>query len=461
MKRKTWLLTLLVAMVVLVLAACGGNSNNDGDKDANKDGNNAANNENASNGDKEEVELHLAALNSAYGEEGWEKVIEAYEAANENVTVKLTIEKNLEEVIRPQMQAGEYPDVVLLATGREEALTETLIKDKGVESLADLAGQTVPGEDATVEEKLLEGFLDTLATNPYGDGETYLAPMFYSPTGLFYNAALLEEHGWDVPETWDDMFELGDKAKEEGISLFTYPVAGYFDTTIGAMLYASGGPEFFEKVMTYEEGIWDTEEATRVLETIGKLADYVHPNTVANANPNDFTKNQQLILDNQAIFMPNGSWVVEEMKEAPRADGFEWAMMAAPAYEEGGDRYAFTFFEQIWIPSEAKNKEVAKDFVSFMYSDAAAEAFLSAGAVQPVDGIIDQLDDEMKIFYSVYDEGALPAMGSFAATAPVPGANIGDELYHKIDSVVSGNITVDEWKKSITEVSDKLRGAME
>ena len=51
-------------------------------------------------------------------------------------------------------------------------------------------------------------------TNPYGDGKTYLAPMFYSPCGLFYNAGLLEEKGWDVPKTWDEMWELGDKAKE-------------------------------------------------------------------------------------------------------------------------------------------------------------------------------------------------------------------------------------------------------
>src|SRR5690625_982971 len=142
----------------------------------------------------------------------------------------------------------------------------------------------------------------------------YLAPMFYSPTGLFYNAALLEEKGWDVPETWDDMFELGEKADAEGIALFTYPTAGYFDTLMRSMLYGAGGTDFFNEVMTYEEGIWETAEAELVLETVEKLADYVHPNTVANANPNDFTKNQQLILDNEAIFMPNGNWVIGDRK---------------------------------------------------------------------------------------------------------------------------------------------------
>ena len=41
------------------------------------------------------------------------------------------------------------------------------------------------------------------------------------------------------------------------------------------------------------------------------------------ANDQDFTQNQQLVLDNKALFMPNGTWIVGEMAEAPRADGFE------------------------------------------------------------------------------------------------------------------------------------------
>jgi hypothetical protein len=80
--------------------------------------------------------------------------------------------------------------------------------------------------------------------------------MFYSPCGLFYNAGLLEEKGWEVPATWDEMWELGDKAKAEGISLFTYPTTGYFDAFFYALMYTAGGPEFFDKATRYEEGIW-------------------------------------------------------------------------------------------------------------------------------------------------------------------------------------------------------------
>ncbi|WP_164217788.1 carbohydrate ABC transporter substrate-binding protein [Virgibacillus sp. YIM 98842] len=448
MKLKKLFIALLFILAVVALAACGDEEagGNSGDSEGSDDG---------------EVTLHVAALESAYGSEVWENIAENYEALNENVTIELTTAKNLEEVVRPEMQAGDYPDVFLLATGREEALTETLIKENGIENISDVLTMNVPGEDAAVEDKILEGFTDTLATNPYADGEMYLAPMFYSPTGLFYNEALLENHGWEVPNTWDELFAIGDEAAEEDISLFTYPLAGYFDTLVGSMLYASGGPDFYDSAMTYEDGIWESDEATTVFETIDKLADYTHPNTVANANPNDFTRNQQLILDNEALFMPNGSWVVGEMAEAPRADDFKWGMMPIPAFEDGGDRYAFTFFEQIWIPSEAKNIDAAKEFIAYMYSDEAADTFMEAGAIQPIEGIVDKLDGEQEIYYSIYEEGdVLPAMGTFASTEPVPGASITEELYEKIDSVMSGNITVEEWQQAVEEVSDQLRPAM-
>ncbi|MBT2215969.1 carbohydrate ABC transporter substrate-binding protein [Virgibacillus dakarensis] len=448
MKMKSLLFGISIILITLSLAACSGKDDSGSKKSA--DGATGS-----------ETTLHVAALESAYGPDMWDEIVKSYEAVNKNVKVELTVKKNLEEVIRPNMQAGEYPDVVLLATGRPEALTETLIKENGLEDITDVLGMDVSGEDVKVEDKLLDGFTDTLATNPYDDGKTYLAPMFYSPTGLFYNAGLFEEKGWEVPKTWDEMWELGDKAAEEGISLFTYPTTGYFDTFIGSMLYASGGPEFFNSAMTYEDGVWESKEATQVFETVKKLADYTHPSTVANANPNDFTKNQQMILDNKALFMPNGNWVVDEMKDAPRADNFEWGMMPIPAFKDRGDRYTFTFFEQMWIPSAAENKDAAKDFITYMYSDDAAQAFLEAGAVQPINGMTDQLDGQKQTFYGIYEEeGALPAIGTFASTKPVPGVNMGDTLYGSIDSLMSGDISYKEWQKNVEEASDKLRPAM-
>ncbi len=403
--------------------------------------------------------LSVAAIETAYGSEIWQEVTAAFTELT-GIQVDLVTDKNLEDVISAPMKAGDFPDVVHLATGRPAALTETLIKENMLEDITDVLSMTVPGEDKLVSEKIVPGFTESSLTNPYGDGKTYMAPMFYSPCGLFYNAGLFEEKGWEVPETWDEMWALGDVAAAEGIALFAYPTAGYFDAFFYALLYECGGPEFFTQATNYAEGIWDTEEAQLAFDIVAKLATYTEKSVPSNANNDNFTKNQQLILDNKALFMPNGNWVIGEMADAPRAEGFKWGFTALPAVTEGGDRYSYTYFEQLWIPSEAVNKDAAKQFVAFMYSDVAAEIFAKVGAIQPIVGFADKLEGDNKIYYSIYDNGAKAALGSFAATDPVEGVNFADTVFGTINSLVSGDKTEEQWIEQIKTDSDLLRQAL-
>ena len=235
--------------------------------------------------------LSVAAIETAYGSEIWQEVTAAFTELT-GIQVDLVTDKNLEDVISAPMKAGDFPDVVHLATGRPAALTETLIKENMLEDITDVLSMTVPGEDKLVSEKIVPGFTESSLTNPYGDGKTYLAPMFYSPCGLFYNAGLFEEKGWEVPETWDEMWALGDTAAAEGIALFAYPTTGYFDSLFYALLYECGGAEFFNQATSYAEGIWDTEEAKTALDIIAKLASYTEKSVPSNANNDNFTKNQ-------------------------------------------------------------------------------------------------------------------------------------------------------------------------
>lgn len=451
MKKRALCLTLATAIGASVLSGCGGGSN--------------TTDSNASGGEAGQV-LKVAAIESAYGPGMWEAVAQAFEKTHEGVDVQVTVDRNIEDVIGPSMKAGDYPDVVHLAVGREKALTETMIKEKGLEDLTDILSMTVPGEDVTVGEKIIPGFTDTSVTNPYGDGKTYLMPMFYSPCGLFYNASLMKEKGWDVPETWDEMWALGDTAKADGISLFTYPHAGYFDAFFYALLNEAGGPEFFDKATHYEEGIWQTAEAKSAFDTVTKLCTYTDPTTPANANNDNFAKNQQLVIDGQALFMPNGTWVVGEMAASTPED-FEWGFMALPAMTNGGDRYSYTFFEQIWVPSAAQNKDLAKEFIAFLYSDEAAKLFITehedgeSVAVQPITGLTGQLSEADQLFYSVYDNGAKAAMGAFASTDPVEGVSISDAAFQTVNSLVTGDKTEQDWIDAVTQASDALRPALQ
>ncbi len=402
--------------------------------------------------------LKVAAIETAYGAEMWQQIVDGFEAKT-GATVELTTDKNLEDVIDPQMKAGNFYDVVHLAAGREKALPETMLKENAIEEVTDVLSMNVLGEDVTVGEKIIPGFTGNLTTNPYGDDRVFMMPMFYGPCGLFYNKANFTEGGGELelPTTWDEFFALADKTD---IPLFTYPVAGYLDAFTYALMAEVGGQDFFNKALQYDEAVWSSPEMDKMFEILGKLAENTNEATTGYANNDNFMKNQQMILDNEALFMPNGNWVIGEMADAPRADGFEWGFMALPAIEEGGDRYSYTFFEQSWIPAGAENKELAKVFLTYLYSDEAAEIFAASGAVQPITGMTDKLSDDNKVYYSVYDNGAKAAIGTFATTAPVEGVNIKDDVCFTMDSVVNGTKTVDDWKAAVQASCAALREAM-
>lgn len=155
--------------------------------------------------------------------------------------------------------------------------------------------------------------------------------------------------------------------------------------------------------------------------------------------------------------MPNGTWIVGEMAEAPRADGFEWGMTALPAVEDGGDRYSYTWFEQAWIPSGAQNQDAAKQFIAYLYSDTACEIFAQSGAIQPVLNISEKLEGDNQMFYSIYDNGAKAAMGNFAAFTPIEGMDNRTVWFDPVNSLVSGTITEEEWIDGIKSASDQMR----
>ena len=128
--------------------------------------------------------IKVAAIETAYGSQVWADVAAAFEAET-GIKVELTTDKNLEDVLSGPMQNGEFPDVVHLALGRKAGLTEQLVKANQLHDLTNMLATTIPGEEVTPADKIIPGFTDTSVTNPYGDGKTYMAPMFYSPCGLF------------------------------------------------------------------------------------------------------------------------------------------------------------------------------------------------------------------------------------------------------------------------------------
>lgn len=411
--------------------------------------------------------LKISALDGGYGKKGWQEVIKKFED-KENVKVELVIDDNIADKLESEFEAGDVPDLIYLSVGSDGGFTDSMIAKKEIEDISDVLEEDVYGEDVKVKDKLINGITNGFSTRPYDDGKLYLAPIHYGPCGLFYNATLFKEKGWKVPTTWDEMWNLAEQAKAEGIALFTYPTAGYFDAFFSSLLNEMVGPDAYTKMMSYDVATWESQDAKNAFDIIGKLAQYTEPSTMANANKENFKKNQQLILDNRAIFCPNGPWLPTEMKDAPKAAGFTWGFVALPKVSADADSYTAAFTEQVYIPKDAENKGLAKKFITYLYSDEATEIFYKNGkAVMPTQNaseFIPEDDKDKKMIYSVYDNGTKAVTVGFKAMKhSVEGVNVSDPntgvLYGTINDVMNGSIRVDTWYQEVIDGVRKIADA--
>ena len=460
MVRKLMALALVSAMATSMLAGCG--SSDDSGKDSGKD---------ADKGSEETV-LKVAAFEGGNGTQIWKDIAKAFEESHDGVKVELEMSPELDKDLTKAIQNGDVPDVVYYNLGQPSGFTETMLKEEAIADISDVF-------DDELKDKMLDGILDGTDAQPYGDGKIYLAPIFYTPTGFWYNATLVGEgKQYEIPTTWDEFFALGEQAKKDGHALFTFPTTGYFDATIYAMLAQAGGLDFYNDALKYDANTWTSDEGKKVLDTVAKLVgkDYTQEDTVSNANADGgFKINQQNVIDGKALFMPNGNWVIGEMAASTPED-YEWGMMGVPKWSEDESQSVYTFTEQMWVPADAPNMDLAKEFVKFMYSDEVVDICLNnkttdkesgkesdTPVVVPVKGAADKLPDGVTkdCYAAATADDVVAVTGKWATTAPIEGLDMAKAVYGPIESINTGDMTVDEWQKQLVETWEKCADALE
>lgn len=455
--KKLVALSLVSAMTVTAFAGCGSKKDEGGGSDK--------------GGDKNV--LKVAAFNGGNGEQIWKDIAAAFEEENEGVTVELEISSELDQDLTKNIKNKDYPDVVYYNLGQESGFTENMLKENAVADISDVFDDELKG-------RLIDGILDGTDAQPYGDGKIYLAPIFYTPTGFWYNKNLFEGDNakYTLPTNWDEFFALGDQAKKDGVSLFTFPQAGYLDATMYTMLEQAGGMDFYNNALKYDEDTWTSEAGQKVLDTLGKLVtpDYTQEDTVANANADGgFKINQQNVIDGKALFMPNGNWVIGEMAASTPKE-FAWGMMPAPKWEGDTTQAVYMFTEQMWIPKEAPNMDLAKEFIKFMYSDTVVDILLNntttnketgettpAPIVAPVKGAADKLPEgtTKDVYAASAAENVVSVTGTWATTKPIEGLDMKKNVYGAVESINTGDMTVEEWQQQLVDTWKKCADNME
>ncbi len=410
----------------------------------------------------ENPELDVAVFQGGYGREFWDSVAEEFMKDNPGTKISITASPKIAELIRPKIVAGNPPDFMYIAGSDNTPLVSGLIKDKALLDLTSVFEEATP-EGAPLKEKILDGVLNSRASSPYDDGKVYLAPYNFGVMGLWYNKALFDTKGITPPKTWDEFFAANVAAKENGRALFTYQgiYPGYLEEMIVPAIYAAGGQEAMNQFFDFDPEFWKSETYKQVWGLVEKLAtedNALMKGTVAL----NHTQSQTAFLQGKSMFIPNGSWFEDEMKDAPREDGFKFGYLGVPAFGADTPVSALTSVETVMIPAKAKNPELAKAFLKYLYTDKAIKLNgEKAKAVMAVKGAPDLVKEYItETTYNVYkatDDGMIAVNGSFMPVAKGSKFNPSDEVYKPISSIMSKQMTLDQYSEKLYKVYSEIR----
>lgn len=407
-------------------------------------------------------DLNIAVFQGGYGREYWDTIAEDFMKDYPGTKINITASPKIAELIRPKIVAGNPPDLMYIAGSDNTPLLDGLVKDHALLDLTDVFASTPKGETKPLKDKIILGALESRAMAPYGDGNVYAAPFNFGVMGLWYNKTLFEQKGIKVPKTWDELLALNTTAQQNNRALFTYQglYPGYLEEMIVPSIYSVSKQKGLTDFFDYNPTFWTSDtfrQVWGVLEQIATEDNGLMKGTVAL----NHTQAQTEFMQGHAMFIPNGTWFEDEMKDAPREEGFEFGFLGVPAFKEGDPVTAMTSVEQIVIPAKAKNPELAKAFLTYLYSDKSvklnAEKSKGIIAVKGAPELVkNYISDTTYNVYKTVDSGIVAINGSFKSVAKGSKYNPSEEVYNPISSLMNKQMTLDEYSAQMTKLYTEL-----
>ena len=263
--------------------------------------------------------------------------------------------------------------------------------------------------------------------------------------GIYYNKTMFEQHGWEVPETFEELKTLCAKIYRDCVSDVEnendriYPfvcssdINNYWDflvqNWIGQLLGIDAYNEYakLDRVESKANFAKDTiyaQAKKTALEAWAEIA--IKNDHWVVTNSVDFLAAQMLFSQGKVAMMPNGDWFEEEVSSSLPKD-MEIAIMPTPLLEgaktdANGDPIAVNYSGGAggWlVPSMAKNKSMAKKFLAFMAEEEQCkDKFLLSGQMSAYtcdySSIVDKMTPCQK---SVYNMVSSAKSFSFSTTS--------------------------------------------
>ena len=226
-------------------------------------------------------------------------------------------------------------------------------------------------------------YSESLASAFSFDGKTYAIPSNLAYWGVFYNKAVFEKYGLEVPTTWQDLENINATLKENGVTPFGASVDGRWPAFIYFQEFlVRENPEFYKRLMEGEAKYTDPEVAS-VFETwqdwIAK--GYFSDPTIGFGTAGT-AMGSELAKGNLAMIL-SGSWYADTIIEAGLTDD-QFGFFIMP--NEKADMPKTVIFEAgpILLAENSRQKEDALTDADYWMSAPAQQVWVDDMNFPPV-----------------------------------------------------------------------------
>lgn len=312
----------------------------------------------AQSSSSEKVEIELVSYKpEAVG--AFEKIAERFNETHDDIHLTIDSPNEAMTILKTRFVREDYPDIV--GIGGDINYSNFLDADLFMD-ISDLE------EIGMVKQSYLD--IDKELEFVPQEG-TYALPYVANAAGILYNKDMFEEHGWTIPETWDEFLALCDKIEAAGIQPL---YLGYKDTWTCLAPWNALAVGLTDSDTCNQVNMGNTtftEEYRETAEKIRVLLDYAEPNPYAYGYNDACTA----FAKGQSAMYPIGSYAIPQIRSVNptiNIDSFTF-----PANESEEENVLNSGIDlQFCVMKNCENKEAVYEVLRFLYEDETVQIYL-------------------------------------------------------------------------------------
>jgi len=351
------LFAIIVAAIMMLssLSGCSGSSSETGGKATGADGGSS---QAGSSGDKIPLSMWFWGSNTDQQAALSETLVDKFNAENPDYELTVEYRSSVNKDIAVALAANQGPDIVYESS---PSLAMTYIE---AGKYADL---TEYSQQYGWQDKLIKPMYDSGTVN----GKLYSIPMGLNIIGIVYNKRVLDENGWQVPATLEELTAIMDEAMEKGMYASVTGNKGWKETNedySSLFLTNFAGPEDVYKALTGDQK-WNSANIVYALE---QSAEWYNKGYLCSDYVNlDWGESAQLLSDGGAPFFFGPLKFIQNLVMFcvdDNRDDFQFCVF--PSGRDGVDpSYTIGATGILAVNANTQYKDKAAEFINMLISE--------------------------------------------------------------------------------------------